>query len=81
MCNEPICRCGFDSCLNGGFFSGAACSCICSSQFTGTRCENLVSTTASTSTAQRCAFQLPCQNGARFNTNTCKCECNKILLI
>ena len=81
MCNEPICRCGFDSCLNGGFFSGATCSCICSSQFTGTRCENLVSTTASTSTAQRCAFQLPCQNSARFNTNTCKCECNKILLI
>ena len=35
----------------------------------------------SSTTAQKCAFQLPCQNGARFNTNTCKCECNKVLQI
>ena len=76
MCNEPVCRCGFDSCLNGGFFSSATCTCICPAQFNGIRCENLLTTLASTTTAQKCAFQLPCQNGARFNTNTCKCECN-----
>lgn len=78
MCNQPICKCGFDSCLNGGFFFEAQCSCICPTQFIGTRCETpIVQTTtlAPTTTVQKCAIQLPCLNGAKLNQATCKCDC------
>ena len=45
MCNQPICKCGYDSCLNGGLFISNACSCVCSFQYTGFRCNTLIPTT------------------------------------
>jgi hypothetical protein len=45
MCNQPICKCGYDSCLNGGSFIPSTCSCICSFQYTGFRCNTLIPTT------------------------------------
>ena len=74
MCNQVICKCGFDSCLNGGFFVAPSCSCICPSQYTGVRCENLISTPIATTTRTTCVL-LPCLNNAKQNQATCKCEC------
>jgi hypothetical protein len=74
MCNQPICKCGFDSCLNGGFFMASSCSCICSSQYSGVRCENLILTTTVATTKAACTI-LPCLNNAKQNQATCKCEC------
>ena len=80
MCNQTICKCGFDSCLNGGFFYEASCLCICPNQFTGIRCDNLTSTAQTTTTIttkKTCPQQLQCLNGAKQNTVTCNCDCMK----
>ena len=45
LCNQPICECGFDSCLNGGTFNNLSCTCNCPAQFYGQRCSNPVTTT------------------------------------
>lgn len=71
MCQMPICKCGFDSCLNGGQFASPICSCICPNQFTGRRCDIFLTTTSTYS----CALKLSCLNGAKQNPITCKCEC------
>ena len=82
MCQQPICKCGFDSCLNGGFFSASTCSCICPTQYTGIRCDNLIAattlkaTSTTTTTKSACAMQLTCLNGGKLNAVTCNCECN-----
>jgi hypothetical protein len=71
LCNQPICKCGFDSCLNGGFFLASSCSCICHSQYRGVRCENSI---ISTNNTKECP-ELDCFNGAKINKETCKCDC------
>ena len=73
MCKQPICKCGFDSCLNDGRFDATNCACVCSKEFTGSRCETLLNTTVPK--LNDCTQSLVCQNGARLNPNTCKCEC------
>ena len=92
MCQQSICKCGFDSCLNGGLFIASTCSCICPLSYTGSRCDNLIYTTTTTKTTTTtittttttlsmtttvtCPI-LPCQNGAKINLKTCKCDCMK----
>ena len=85
MCRLAICQCGFDSCLNGGQFIPALCSCICPALYKGTRCEFLISTTllsttttSTTTTISKkvCSNILQCTNGGKFNESTCACECN-----
>ena len=77
MCQQPICKCGFDSCLNGGFFLASSCVCICPSQYTGIRCDSLITTTTTlATTTKKCALQLPCMNGAVQDPITCNCKCN-----
>ena len=77
MCEQIICKCGFDSCLNDGKFIASNCSCACQAQYTGTRCENLITTTKTLlSLKQRCNFGLECLNGGKLNLKTCTCECN-----
>ncbi len=76
MCNQTICRCGFDSCLNGGFFYEPSCLCICPTQFVGIRCDNLTTTQPTTTVKISCPVKLDCLNGALQNPKTCKCECN-----
>ena len=84
MCQQAICKCGFDSCLNSGIFIANSCSCFCPAQYTGTRCESLVTASSTTTnailttTTSACSL-LPCLNGAKQNTVTCKCECKFIL--
>jgi hypothetical protein len=75
-CNHVICKCGFDSCLNGGLFSLFTCSCSCPTQFRGIRCETLISTTTTTTVKRLCAQQLQCMNGGKQSDITCACECN-----
>jgi hypothetical protein len=79
MCQQPVCRCGFDSCLNGGVFMASTCSCVCPAQYTGQRCNSLITTTpqttTTTTTRNPCAQQLPCLNGAKQSAVTCRCEC------
>jgi hypothetical protein len=78
MCGQPICRCGFDSCLNGGIFMASTCTCSCPTQFNGARCENMITTTTRpTTTVSQCSQLLPCLNGAKQSPVTCKCECKK----
>ena len=78
MCNQIICKCGFDSCSNGGTFISSACVCLCAAQYVGDRCDNLVTTTkATTLTSMNCTEKLPCLNGAKYNELTCKCECKR----
>jgi hypothetical protein len=77
MCQQPICKCGFDSCLNGGQFVPSLCSCLCTAQFKGNRCEtSLVTTTTTTSLQITCAPNLSCLNGGKLNNKTCSCDCN-----
>ena len=79
MCNQPICKCGFDSCLNGGFFFAGGCSCICPTQYTGIRCDTLAPATTvvtTTTTANVCTLK-QCLNGGKFNQTSCLCECNQ----
>jgi hypothetical protein len=83
MCNLPICKCGFDSCLNGGTFDSNTCQCSCPITYTGNRCDVIIkvlatSTTITTKTTSKCTQKLNCINGAQLNDLTCKCEC-KIL--
>ena len=91
MCQQPICKCGFDSCLNGGFFNEKTCLCECPEHYTGNRCDifkktfisTLQTTTLtsnfhlpdSTSFLSRCPKKLACLNGAQQNHITCQCEC------
>ena len=76
LCSQPICKCGFDSCLNGGVFISSSCLCACPVQYTGIRCENLTVTTTTTTVAtKKCSVQLPCMNGAKQNPSTCNCDC------
>lgn len=76
MCQQPICKCGFDSCLNGGQFVASMCSCLCPAQFKGVRCETSVTTTTTTtSTKILCPQILTCTNSGKFNNQTCKCDC------
>lgn len=66
MCSASVCTngCnGFDSCINGGTFNTATCSCTCPAPWNGQICEN------------QCANTLTCQNNAKFNGNTCVCDC------
>ena len=42
LCNQTICRCGIDSCLNNGVFNDALCTCKCPIQFGGQRCEKII---------------------------------------
>ena len=80
-CQQVICKCGFDSCLNGGVFSPSTCTCACSPQYTGIRCETLISTTTATTTTSvnKCIQQLPCLNGGKQNQVTCSCECTILI--
>jgi hypothetical protein len=75
MCNEPICKCGYDSCLNGGLFVPSSCSCICRDPYNGYRCESLI-----TSTNRPCAIK-SCNNGGKLNANSCSCECKNSKLL
>jgi hypothetical protein len=78
MCNMVVCRCGFDTCLNGGFFISSSCSCICPPQYTGIRCDfsaPFVITTTTTTTAPPCINKLPCLSGGKLNLVTCNCDC------
>ena len=76
-CQHVICKCGFDSCLNGGLFSSSTCSCSCSNQFSGLLCETLISTTTTTTTTKKvCTQILQCMNGGKQSDVTCACECN-----
>jgi len=82
MCNQPECKCGFDSCLNGGYFYAATCTCFCATGFTGTICEtSLAATTpttttnAPTTTTTACPQSMSCQNGAKQSRTSCKCDC------
>ncbi len=64
MCNETICECGLDTCLNGGIFDQTTCSCQCPRNYYGLVCENFTA----------CPFVLTCLNG-KFNPTICNCEC------
>lgn len=77
MCNMVVCRCGFDTCLNGGFFISSSCSCICPPQYTGIRCDFLapVAITTTTTTPPPCINKLPCLSGGKLNLVTCNCDC------
>jgi hypothetical protein len=76
MCNLPICKCGFDSCLNGGQFIPSLCLCLCQPEYKGVRCEISATTLLTTATSTKNACQnLKCTNGGKFNENTCSCEC------
>ena len=77
MCQQPICKCGFDSCLNAGQFVASLCSCLCPVQFRGDRCEtSVITTTTTTSSKTACAQSLTCLNGGKLNNRTCTCDCN-----
>lgn len=82
MCNKDICKCGFDSCSNGGIFLSSSCSCVCPvSQYTGIRCETIMAVTTSTTTSKPSCSMISCLNGGKLNSITCKCECkNKHIL-
>ena len=62
LCDQPICKCGFSNCTNGGTFVSESCKCDCIPPFYGYRC-NLCPA-------------LKCLNGGTFNSATCKCDCN-----
>lgn len=64
MCDEPVCECGLDSCLNDGHFNQVTCSCECPSNFYGSICQNFTA----------CPYILSCENG-EFNATTCNCDC------
>lgn len=65
MCNHPACTCGYDVCLNGGFFNAFDCTCKCPVNYYGTVCENY----------SACSSILSCQNRGIFNPTTCVCDC------
>lgn len=73
MCDNPICTCGFETCLNNGTFNATTCSCTCPVGFYGSTCE---STSPTVSLVCPTYVQRTCQNGARFNRTLCKCDCN-----
>ena len=84
MCKLPVCKCGFDSCLNGGTFDSNTCQCNCPVMYTGNRCDVLIKVITSTftsfstkikTTTRICLQKLNCINGAQLNDLTCKCEC------
>lgn len=88
MCKLPICKCGFDSCLNGGTFDSFSCQCNCLIGFTGNRCDVRIikiitalptnsspTTNKKTTTTSTCLHKLHCINGAQQNELTCRCEC------
>jgi hypothetical protein len=77
MCGLPICKCGFDSCLNGGQFLPLLCICVCINQYTGRRCDSFMTTTPTTT---KFVCTQKCLNGAKFNSISCKCECNYKIL-
>ena len=83
MCNLPICKCGFDSCLNGGQFIPSLCLCICQFEYTGTRCETSFTalTTTSTTTKNACQRVLKCTNGGKYDENTCSCDCTILEIV
>ena len=74
MCENTICTCGFDTCLNNGTFNSQTCSCTCLPGFYGSTCE---STSPTVSLVCPSYFTRTCQNGASFNRTRCKCDCNK----
>ena len=48
MCKSTACTCGIDSCLNGGVFNKASCTCNCPRNFNGNICQNTGAATTAT---------------------------------
>lgn len=72
LCNNAICACGFNHCLNGGTFHANNCTCECPAGFFGTTCE---STDPVEPTICPPSEHFHCQNQGIFNNRTCACNC------